>query len=114
MIGAFPRPPSGLDKTNRPFYTGLNYRTTWFDSAKMDIIKTFLGHLYFSLCCTGIVFLILYGLVSEIDSSFSPVAEFYYVTGAFVGASAGFAGFLTYLTIKKRPKNHIVYTRREQ
>lgn len=80
----------------------------------IDIIKTFLGHLYFSLCCTFVVFLVLYGLVSTIDTSFSTATNFLYAAGAFVFVSAGLAGFLTFVTIKNRPKDHIVYTRRQE
>jgi hypothetical protein len=82
------------------------------DSVNMDLIKTFLGHFYFSVCCTAVVFLVLYVLVTGVDSSFSP--NIYLVLGAFVAVSVGLAGFLTYLTIRNRPKDHIVYTRREQ
>ncbi len=76
----------------------------------MDIIKTFIGHLYFSHACTFVVFLGLYGLiVTAIDSSFSPIANFYFVAGAFLAVSAGLAGFLTFVTIRNRPKTHRVH-----
>ncbi len=80
----------------------------------MSIIRTFCDNLYFSVCCTLVVFLVLYCLISAVDGSFSLEAYLLHVLAGFVGASAGLAGFLTYLTIRNQPKNTIEFTRRQE
>ena len=89
-------------------------------------MKTFLDHLYFSLVSVLIALIGLYiflyladGALSQIGMSFgfrkfSVGANILALTIVWVLASFGLACFLTYHTLKNRPRDHIVYTKRQQ
>jgi hypothetical protein len=89
-------------------------------------MKTFLDHLYFSLVSTlvGLIalYLVLYvvdGALAQIGMSFgfrkfSVGASILALTIVWVLASSGLACFLTYRTVKNRPRDQIVYTKRQK
>jgi hypothetical protein len=89
-------------------------------------MKTFLDHLYFSLVSTlvGLIalYLVLYvvdGALTQIGMSFgfrnfSVGASILALTIVWVLASSRLACFLTYRTVKNRPRDQIVYTKRQK
>jgi hypothetical protein len=89
-------------------------------------MKTFLDHLYFSLVSVlfGLIalYIVLYvadGVLAQIGMSFgfrkfSVGANILAVTIVWVLASFGLTCFLTYHTLKNRPRDQIVYTKRQR
>ncbi len=79
----------------------------------MELLKIFLGHLYFSIVCVAVGLIVLYvilrgmGAESAISNHLLAIA----ITCGLI--CSGMAVFFTHRTIKSRARQPIVYTRRQ-
>ena len=92
----------------------------------MENVKVFLSHLYFSLVVVLLGMIGLYIVLYIIDLALSPVHLSFGFRGFSVGnhlkllaavwvvVSLGVAGVLTHSTIKNRPVDRVMYTKRMQ
>ena len=85
----------------------------------MENVKTFVGHLYFSLVIILIAVVGLSLLLYLADafltlgiSGYFAAGNIKVLAGLWILASLLLAGWLTYQTAKERPREHIVFTRR--
>ncbi len=92
----------------------------------MENIKAFLSHLYFSLAVVLLGMIGLYIVLYIIDLVLAPIhlgfgfkqfsvgGHLRLLAGVWVVVSLGLAGVLTYITIKNRPVDRVMYTKRMQ
>jgi len=79
----------------------------------MGNVRVFFDHLFFSLIAIWVLLVIGYfGLVVAADDSLIS-DNLWFTAMAWVVSSLVLAGFFTYRSIKNRPSDAIVYTRRE-
>lgn len=79
----------------------------------MADVKVFLDHLVFSVLSVGFVAVLLHLAIRAVDDSTPFDEHIWIMTGLCLAVALSLAGFLTYRTIKGRPSDEIVYTRRE-
>lgn len=92
----------------------------------MGNIKTFLDHLYFSLVSVLVgmigVYIVLYILDGALDvfgmglgvSKFSVGSHILALSIIWIAVAVPLAGYLTFRSIEERPRDRIVYTKRQQ
>jgi hypothetical protein len=80
----------------------------------MEYLKVFADHFYFSLVVVLVGLIVLYIALVGIGSDFAVSDHIWTALGTWMGASCGLAAVLTYRTIRHRPRDHIMYTRRRQ
>ena len=75
-------------------------------------IKIFFDHLYFSVFCVFVVFFLVYGIAKWTGKGFDLDDNFRTCATIVVAATLILTAFLTFMSIWKRPKDNIVFTKR--
>lgn len=79
----------------------------------MATLKIFADHLYFSLACFAVGFVILYALLAAVGYGVAVGQNIWAILGAWIALSAVTAGILTQRTLQKRKEASILFTRRK-
>jgi hypothetical protein len=83
-------------------------------SEKKSDIKIFFDHLYFSVCCILVGFLLVYCAAGWIGHGFSVDANMALCVVTGTALSLILAAYLTYVSIARRPSELIIQTRRQR
>jgi hypothetical protein len=83
-------------------------------SEKKSDIKTFFDHLYFSVCCILVGFLLVYCVAGWMGYGFSVDANMTLCVVIGTALSLILAAYFTYVSIARRPSDFIVQTRRQR
>jgi len=88
--------------------------TTRVTVTTMENAKIFFDHLFFSLVAVFVTILVFSFAVGGIAPDFSLADHIWPVAAIWVTFSVALAGILTYSSIKRKPHEHIDFTRRKQ
>jgi cell division protein FtsW (lipid II flippase) len=77
-------------------------------------VRIFFDHLYFSVCCILVGFLVVYSAAAWVGYGFNLDENMALCTIIGLVLALALAFFLTYLTIRRRPRDFIVRTKRQE
>ncbi|MGO9568518.1 MAG: hypothetical protein ACLP5H_13340 [Desulfomonilaceae bacterium] len=83
-------------------------------SKQTSSVRIFFDHLYFSVCCVFVVFLLVYSITRWTGHGFDLDDNFTLWVLAVAALSLILAAYLTHVSISRRPSEFIARTKRER
>jgi hypothetical protein len=83
-------------------------------SEQTSDIRTFLDHLYFSVCCVLVGFVVVYYIAKWTGHGFDLDDNMMVCVAAGVALSLILAAYFTYMSISRRPSEFVIHTKRQQ
>jgi len=83
-------------------------------SEQTSNVRIFLDHLYFSVCCVFVGFLLIYSIARWTGHGFSLDDNIVVCVATVAALSLILAAYFTYMSISRAPSEFIVRTKRER
>ena len=114
MFGSYPfRTIRGARSFSGRYCIGGSKRTSVQPELAMGNVRLFFDHLFFSLISVWVVLVVAYFGLAAASDAFSITEAPWLAVALWVGPSLLLAGYFTFRSIRNRPSDTIVYTRRE-